>query len=174
MKRVVLGLGSNKSYKGNDPLQNLHLAYLELSKLILDLLPSSVYVTKAMYVTDQDDFYNMAVLGYVSDNKNPFNLLDDIHEIETTLGRNRSEEIRNGPRSMDIDIELFGNEQIDTAELIIPHPRISERAFVLVPTIEVLKKSTDVIIRDKYFSYLKKIDSSTVKRVMSVSEFLSL
>ncbi len=174
MKRVVLGLGSNKSFKGNNPLQTLHLAYLELSKLILDLVPSSVYITKAMYVTNQDDFYNMAVVGFVSDDKNPFELLDDIHEIEATLGRNRSKEIRNGPRSIDIDIELFGDEQIDTETLQIPHPRINERAFVLIPTIEVLKKTSDVIIRDKYSSYLKKLDSSTVKKMMTKSEFLSL
>jgi 2-amino-4-hydroxy-6-hydroxymethyldihydropteridine diphosphokinase len=174
MKRVVLGLGSNKTFNGISPLQNLHNAYLELSSLILDIIPSSVYITKAMYVEDQNDFFNMAVLGFVSDDKSPFELLNEIHIIEEKLGRNRSTEIRFGPRSIDIDIELFGDDKIETENLIVPHPRIKERAFVLVPTIEVLKNTADVIIREKYLSFLRQIDCNTVKKTISAHDFLSL
>jgi len=160
MKRVLLGLGSNKSYKDHSPLELLSFAREELSLILSDCRFSSVYKTPAMYVTDQEDFYNMTAIGYTSDSTDPFELLKQINQIEARYGRNRDEEIRFGPRSLDIDIELFGNETIKDPVLEIPHIRMEERAFVLIPALEILTDSADELIREKYLNCLAKLEKS--------------
>ncbi len=157
MKRVLLGLGSNQSYNNKSPLELLSLAGEELSCLMRDCVFSSVYRTPAMYVTDQEDFYNAAALGYVDDDVDAFDFLHKINEIEAKYGRDRAKEVRFGPRSLDIDIELFGDETIDAPELQIPHIRMEERAFVLIPSIEVLKYSADELVREKYIKCLEAV-----------------
>lgn len=132
----------------------LQKACFELKSLLTNPTFSSVYKTKAMYVEDQPDFYNMAVLGFVPDDYSPFELLKQINIIEAKYGRDRSKEIRFGQRSLDIDIELFGNQTLKDPILEIPHPRCHERAFVLIPSIEVLKYSADEYIRRQWENYL--------------------
>lgn len=158
MKRVLLGLGSNKSYNNKSPLELLACAGGELCSLMSGCAFSSVYKTPAMYVTDQEDFYNAAVLGYVADDADAFDFLHKINEIEAKYGRDRAKEVRFGPRSLDIDIELFGDEQIESPELEIPHVRMEERAFVLIPSIEVLTDSADELIREKYIKCLAAVE----------------
>lgn len=160
MKRVLLGLGSNKSYNGLAPIELLSLAGEELSRLMEDVHFSSVYKTKAMYVEDQEDFYNAAALGYVNDDADAFVFLHTINEIEAKYGRDRAKEVRFGPRTLDIDIELFGNEHINAPDLQIPHIRMEERAFVLIPSIEVLKYSADEIVREKYIKCLEAVEKT--------------
>ena len=162
MQRVLLGLGSNRSFEGKSPLELLDCACNALKEVLKDSQFSSVYKTRAMYVKDQEDFYNMAVTGFVSDELTAFKLLEKIHLIEAEFGRDRSKEIRFGPRSLDIDIELFGDSKIDTPELQIPHPRVKERAFVLVPAIEILNKSSDKAIRDEFTSALTLLDAAEI------------
>ena len=152
MRRVLLGLGSNKEFHGKRPLELLQCACHELACLLNSPRFSSVYKTRAMYVEDQDDFYNMTAVGFVPDDTTPESLLKTTQKIEAEFGRDRSKEIRFGPRSLDIDIELFGNSKIDTPDLQIPHPRVKERAFVLVPAIEILDQSSDKSIRDEFIS----------------------
>lgn len=135
----------------------LQRACFELKSLLENPSFSSVYRTKAMYVTDQNDFYNMAVVGFVHDELSPHELLKQINSIEAKYGRDRSKEIRFGPRSLDIDIELFGNKIINDKKLEIPHPRLKERAFVLIPALEILDKSADVLIREEWISYLNSL-----------------
>ena len=160
MKRVLLGLGSNKSFNNKSPLELLACAGEELSCLMQDCFFSSVYTTPAMYVTDQENFYNAAVSGYVADDTDPFDFLHKINEIEAKYGRDRAKEIRFGPRSLDIDIELFGEERINAPDLQIPHVRMEERAFVLIPSIEVLKDSADELIREKYIKCLSAVEKT--------------
>lgn len=138
MTPVALGLGSNKKFSDLCPEEILGGAIFELSKILHDIEISSVYRTKAMYVVDQEDFYNMALVGLLDDGICARALLEKIHEIETAFGRDREKEIRFGPRSLDIDIEFFGRQKILEPDLQIPHPRIKERAFVLTPLLEVL------------------------------------
>ena len=160
MKRVLLGLGSNKSFNGLAPLELLSYAGEELLRLMSDVHFSSVYKTKAMYVEDQEDFYNAAALGWVKDSEDAFDFLHKINEIEAKYGRDRSREVRFGPRSLDIDIELFGDERIETPELQVPHIRMEERAFVLIPSVEVLKYSADEIVREKYIKCLATVEKA--------------
>ncbi len=172
MKRVLLGLGSNRSFKGLAPIELLSLAGRELSRLMTDISFSSVYRTKAMYVEDQEDFYNAAVLGYVSDETDAFDFLHQINEIEAKYGRDRSKEVRFGPRPLDIDIELFGNEHIEAAELQIPHIRMEERAFVLIPSIEILTDSADELLREKYIKCLAAVkEAGGADGIIKLQEF---
>ena len=118
----------------------------------------------------------MAVTGFVDDSASPFELLDEIHRIEEQFGRNRSKEIRFGPRSLDIDIEEFGSLVLNVPDLILPHPRMNERAFVLIPVLEILKKSADCNKKEAIFSSLKKLpEQGVVQCSKTVQEkFLSL
>ena len=138
MTPVALGLGSNKKFSCLSPEEILGGAVFELSKILHNIEISSVYRTKAMYVVDQEDFYNMALVGLLDDGISARALLEKIHEIEAAFGRDREKEIRFGPRSLDIDIEFFGRQKILEPDLQIPHPRLKERAFVLAPLLEVL------------------------------------
>ena len=160
MKRVLLGLGSNKSYNNKSPLELLASAGQELCSLMSDVHISSVYQTPAMYVTDQEDFYNAAAIGYVPGDTDAFDFLHKINEIEAKYGRDRAKEVRFGPRSLDIDIELFGDETINAPDLQIPHVRMEERAFVLIPSVEVLKYSADEIVREKYINCLAALEKT--------------
>ena len=155
MKRVLLGLGSNKSFEGKNPLEILNFARTELEKVLSNVIFSSVYRTKAMYVEDQEDFYNMAAIGFVQDNVNAFDFLKTVNRIEAKYGRDRDKEIRFGPRSLDIDIELFGNEKINEPDLQIPHIRMEERAFVLIPALEIISDNDSE--KEKYTECLKKL-----------------
>lgn len=136
---VVLGLGSNRNFESHTSLEILSKAIERIGSFVDNLCVSSIYKTGAMYVLDQDDFYNMVCAGEFRGT--PRELLCKIHIIEAELGRNRANEIRNGPRSIDIDIEFFGKEFINEIDLIIPHEKLTERAFVLKPLLEILQKN---------------------------------
>jgi 2-amino-4-hydroxy-6-hydroxymethyldihydropteridine diphosphokinase len=94
---------------------------------------SSIYETDPVGYTEQSAFLNI-VLSVIT-KLNPHELLAECMKIETELGRKR--EIRWGPRTIDLDILLYNQENMDTKDLIIPHPRMSERAFVLIPLLEI-------------------------------------
>lgn len=164
--RVVLGLGANTAFGKIKPYETLKAACVEIAKIIEDLKFSSIYKTSPMYVTDQSDFFNMAVCGFVNVETTAHELLQQTQKIETQFGRDRTKEIRYGPRTLDIDIELFGDKKIDTHELVIPHPRLEERAFVLIPLLEILTDSADNIVREKYAACLKHVAESGVEKFL--------
>ena len=134
---AVLGLGTNKAFGSLSGQDLLAEACKALSLVLSGMKKSSVYRTKPMYVVDQPDFFNMVVAGEFEGSA--ADLLLKIHEIEAQFGRNRAKEIRFGQRTLDIDIELFGSQKISSDSLEIPHPRLLERDFVLVPLVELLK-----------------------------------
>ena len=150
MKKVILGLGSNRNYNGLTSLQILSKACTSLSEILSFITLSSVYISKPMYYENQDDFYNMALSGFLDDDILPEVLLEKIHLIEKEFGRNREKEIRNGPRSLDIDIEYIEGISLNTENLKIPHPKIKERAFVLVPVLEILDKTADEKLMEEF------------------------
>jgi len=177
MTEVVLGLGSNKSYGEKKPLELLAHACAALRKILHDCAYSSVYKTGALYVTEQQDFLNMVVAGTFDGT--PQQLLQKIHFIEGNLGRNRAAEVRNGPRPLDIDIELFGNERVNDANLVIPHEKLLERAFVLVPLVEILRNSADGRIRDcvastcgtRFESALEAVQDQRIEKILDSASF---
>lgn len=157
MKKVILGLGSNRNYNGLTSLQILSKACTSLSEILSFITLSSVYISKPMYYENQDDFYNMALSGFLDDAILPEVFLEKIHLIEKEFGRNREKEIRNGPRSLDIDIEYIEGLSLNTENLKIPHPKIKERAFVLVPVLEILDKTADEKLMEEFSSYLQNL-----------------
>src|SRR4051794_23796555 len=124
---VYLGLGSNL----DDPKAQLEAAIAALAKMPRTevLRKSRTYVSKPWGKLDQPDFLNMVV--EIRTGLAPHTLLRHAKRIEQEQGRIESE--RWGPRQLDIDILLFGERTIDTADLVVPHPRMWERAFVLRP-----------------------------------------
>lgn len=183
MTFAVLGLGSNRSFSGLAPLELLVQACVMLKNLFCsDFRVSSVYISRAMYVENQDDFHNMCVCGFTEFSAGE--LLLEIHKIESSLGRNRANEIRNGPRPLDIDIELFGNEKIDyknpddkMKDLQVPHPRLEERAFVLFPLVElleVLPENAEIQDKSVFKENLLKTGSQGIRKILNSADFDSL
>ena len=94
---------------------------------------SSIYETDPVGYVDQDAFLNIVV--ELETSLTPHELLKKCNEIEAELGRTR--EIHWGPRTVDLDILLYNEENMKTENLIIPHPRMTERGFVLIPLVEI-------------------------------------
>jgi len=127
-----LGLGSNQQ----NPVARLrealdHLGMLEATEVIAT---SSFYQTPPWGDTQQDDFIN--AVTQLETGLAPADLLSGVKAIEHRMGRVRSAR-RWGPRVIDIDLLLYGDEQLNLDALEVPHPRMHERAFVLVPLAEL-------------------------------------
>jgi 2-amino-4-hydroxy-6-hydroxymethyldihydropteridine diphosphokinase len=131
MTRAFIGLGSNVG----DRLQFLQRAVKRLvetiSVQVIDV--SSVYETAPVGPAAQAWFLNAVVA--VDTSLSPSTLLDQTQAIERALGREIT--YRWGPRTIDLDILLYGNTQVRTATLVIPHAELCQRAFVMIPLLEL-------------------------------------
>lgn len=165
MTEVLIGLGSNLSLKDFDSIHLLASACVLLQKFLKNLSPSSVYKTAPMYLENQNDFYNLVVGATF--NGSPEILLEKLHIVENILGRNRALERRNGERTLDLDIELFGKEKLNSSTLIIPHERMLERAFVLKPFLELLSENADVKRSGQFLNNKLTFDSKIVSQKLS-------
>ncbi|MGI6143422.1 MAG: 2-amino-4-hydroxy-6-hydroxymethyldihydropteridine diphosphokinase [bacterium] len=157
MKEVYLGLGSNLGDRKafiDRALAGLLRAGVTIKGV------SSLYETEPVGFMDQPSFYNAVVRGVTG--MGPRQLLKTVLAIEKELGRRR--EIRWGPRTIDIDILIYGQEVIREMDLEIPHPRLAERAFVLIPLLE-LAPSLSLPNGRKIADLVKTVDSSGVKRI---------
>nr|WP_314263310.1 2-amino-4-hydroxy-6-hydroxymethyldihydropteridine diphosphokinase [uncultured Moellerella sp.] len=132
IESAYIALGSNL----NNPLQQV-LAAIEAIKAIPEsrvVAVSSFYRTKPLGPQDQADFLNAAVLLQTA--LQPEILLDKTQQIELEHGRVRKAE-RWGPRTLDLDIMLFGDQVINTPRLTLPHYALKEREFMLYPLFEI-------------------------------------
>lgn len=129
--KAVLGIGTNIG----DRYKNIEDAYGSLSLVpgITILRKSSVYETKPWGYEDQPNFYNSVV--EIETSLSPNALLGVCLGVEGAMGRVR--QFKNGPRIIDIDVLVYEGAVSNTPELQLPHPRIGERAFVLVPLKEL-------------------------------------
>lgn len=128
-KLVYLSLGSNVG----DRLANLQTAIGRLGSLGKVVAVSSFYETEPVEVTAQPWFLNGVVA--LETGKMPRQLIAAILDLEQEMGRRRVQ--KKGPRTIDIDILLFGNSIIDLPGLTVPHPAMHERRFVLQPLAEI-------------------------------------
>ncbi|MCY3559253.1 MAG: 2-amino-4-hydroxy-6-hydroxymethyldihydropteridine diphosphokinase [Chloroflexi bacterium] len=122
---IFLGLGANLG----DRRATLRAAAQRIREVVTDVRVSSLYESEAWGVTDQPKFLNAVVRGLTD--LQPLELLEAMQSIETELGRVRN--ARWGPRAIDIDILLYGAESIDEPRLVVPHPYMTQRSFVLRP-----------------------------------------
>ncbi|MCP8953597.1 2-amino-4-hydroxy-6-hydroxymethyldihydropteridine diphosphokinase [Bacillus safensis] len=137
---AYIALGSNIGKKETylkEAVKKLH----EHPEVQVELI-SSIYETAPVGYENQDDFLNMAVK--ISTSLRPKELLSLTQKIEQELGRKR--EVRWGPRTADLDILLYNRENIETEQLVVPHPRMYERLFVLVPMSEICPEIGEVQI----------------------------
>ena len=113
-----------------------------------------------MYVTDQPPFLNLVVQAETS--LAPTDLLRRIEAIESKLGRQRV--VPKGPRTIDIDIVLFGDVVTDTPELTIPHPKMAERRFVLEPLMQLAPTLVHPVLGRTIAELLKGVSGQVVTR----------
>ncbi|HRF07164.1 MAG TPA: 2-amino-4-hydroxy-6-hydroxymethyldihydropteridine diphosphokinase [Xanthobacteraceae bacterium] len=157
MADVYIGLGSNLG----DRIAHLAAARDALAANVGSLLAqSSLYDTDPWGPVPQGNYLNQVVA--VSTDLPPRELLARLHEIERAEGRDRAHEVRYGPRSLDLDILLYADRVVDEDGLTIPHPRIAERAFVLVPLSEI---APDVLIGDiPAKTLVRRLDTAGIRR----------
>jgi 2-amino-4-hydroxy-6-hydroxymethyldihydropteridine diphosphokinase len=122
---------------------------------------SSDYVTPPWGVEDQPAFVNLCIA--VETELTPPALLARVQAVEHALGRERERERRWGPRPIDIDILAYDDVTLDGAELTLPHPRLFERAFVLVPLAEIAPER--VIAGRRVRDALAKVDTTGISRL---------
>jgi 2-amino-4-hydroxy-6-hydroxymethyldihydropteridine diphosphokinase len=132
---AYIGLGGNVPSAAGAPEVTLARAVERLGSLGRVVRRSRLYSTAPVGFADQPRFVNAAVA--LETELPARDLLDGLLAIERGFGRDRADAIPNGPRTLDLDILLYGTEMIDAAALQVPHPRLSERAFVLVPLNEI-------------------------------------
>ncbi|MEG9298850.1 2-amino-4-hydroxy-6-hydroxymethyldihydropteridine diphosphokinase [Mangrovibacillus sp. Mu-81] len=135
-------------------------AYLEKAINILHnhgkinvLKISSIYETEPVGFTEQGKFLNMVI--EVRTDLSPEILLQQCLQVEIDLGRKR--EFKWGPRIIDLDILLYDHENIESENLLIPHPRMQERAFVLIPLLELEPSLGHPVLRTPFIRFLDEI-----------------
>lgn len=141
MHSAYLSLGSNLESQWGKPKDNLRIALEKLKNFSQVEAQSSIYTTEPQNFRDQPWFMNQVIS--VQCEIEAIDLLHRLQQIEKELGRIR--EKRFGPRVIDLDILLFDNEEKNDAELILPHPRLKDRAFVLIPLCEI---APDIIVHN--------------------------
>ncbi len=131
MNTVYIALGSNQ----NNPVYHVEKGIREINHLTQTkvLKKSSLYTTKPIGPQNQPDFINAVIK--ISTNNEPIALLDILQEIEQQHNRKRIK--RWGPRTLDLDIIIFNELEINEDRLTIPHPEMIKRDFVLIPLLEI-------------------------------------
>lgn len=155
MTLIYLALGTNLG----DRLENLHQAVLALAPPVRVLRLSPLYQTAPWGYRDQPDFLNQAVEAETE--LEPQALLEHLKEIERRMGRQKT--IRYGPRSIDLDILFYGQQVIDLPGLVIPHPRLHERAFVLAPLADLAPAFVHPLLRQTVSQLLAAVNLSGVR-----------
>ncbi|HHW60539.1 MAG TPA: 2-amino-4-hydroxy-6-hydroxymethyldihydropteridine diphosphokinase [Syntrophomonadaceae bacterium] len=137
--KAYIALGSNVGEKEENLAQaQKHIAMIADTKITRT---SSIYQTVPWGKTDQDDFLNQVI--EIETEFSPLQLLSVLLNIEINMGRQRKEKW--GPRIIDLDILLYGEQTVDEPELKVPHPYLCERLFVLIPLLEI---NPDIVLPD--------------------------
>jgi 2-amino-4-hydroxy-6-hydroxymethyldihydropteridine diphosphokinase len=143
LRTAYIGMGANLASRIGPPDATLAAAVSHLESLGNIVARSSLYSTEPVGFADQPRFTN--AVAAVETDLAPQALLESLLDVERAFGRDHSEGIQNGPRTLDLDILLIGDVTIGEARLEIPHPRLAERAFVLVPLHEIAPQAIDPV-----------------------------
>ncbi len=160
---VFVGLGSNLE----QPVRQLQRALGELAAIpgTALLKTSSFYETAPVGILDQPMFINAVAM--LRSSLSPHEFLRHLLTIEAGHARVRKE--KNGPRTLDLDVLIFDDLQVDDAQLVTPHPRMHERAFVLVPLLEIAPQAK-IPGKGPAREWLARIGSGGVRRVTDNAE----
>ncbi|PWA12147.1 2-amino-4-hydroxy-6-hydroxymethyldihydropteridine diphosphokinase [Pueribacillus theae] len=142
MAIAYIGLGSNIGNRDEYLYKALKALGNDSAMLVRDV--SSIYETDPVGFTEQPAFLNM--VAEIETSLQPLELLASLQKIEDKLGRTR--EIKWGPRTIDLDILLYNQETVKSERLIIPHPRMKERGFVLIPLFELAPHLSSCLFND--------------------------
>jgi len=142
MYTAYIGMGANLPSHAGTPEATLAAAADRLESLGQVTKRSSLYSTEPVGFADQPRFVNAVV--ELETSLTPRELLEGLLAIEKEFGRDRTAAIANGPRTLDLDILLFGDVKISEPGLDIPHPRLAERKFVLIPLREIASDFRDI------------------------------
>jgi 2-amino-4-hydroxy-6-hydroxymethyldihydropteridine diphosphokinase len=141
MRTAYIGMGANLPSPAGQPTDTLVAAASRLASLGRVVCRSSLYSTAPVGLAEQPRFVNAAVA--LETDLTPRQLLRALMALEQEFGRDRSAALPNGPRTLDLDILLFSDLLLSEPDLEIPHPRLSERAFALVPLNEIASRAFD-------------------------------
>ena len=147
---ILLGLGSNLG----DRLANLQSGVALLAHALGVVECSSVYETEPWGHKGQPKFLNLVCRACAA--VSPDELLRLCQETERAVGRTRT--FKYGPRVLDVDVLAFGDSVIDTPNLVVPHPRLTERRFVLVPLAEVAPKWVHPVMGKTASELLREVE----------------
>jgi 2-amino-4-hydroxy-6-hydroxymethyldihydropteridine diphosphokinase len=153
---TYIALGSNLG----DRLANLKAAQAAMEPVIKLIDCSSVYETAPWGFLEQPYFLNQVIRAETG--LSAQNLLSHLKRIEKQLGREKT--FRYGPRIIDLDIIFYDSEVIDSPPLVIPHPRIPERGFVLVPLAELAPKLRHPVLNQTIQELLAKVGSGGIRK----------
>ena len=154
---IYLALGTNLG----DREANLQKAIESLTPKVRVIKKSSVYATPPWGYADQPEFLNQVIEADTT--LHPLPLLHLLKSIEAEMGR--EETFRNGPRLIDLDILFYGSEVVEGEVITIPHPRLQERAFVLVPLNEIAPDFYHPVLHEPIHSLLAKVDPEGVRKL---------
>jgi len=135
MRTAYIGMGANLASAVGPPANTLAAAAVRLAALGRVVRRSALYSTAPVGYAEQPRFTNAVIA--LETKLSPFELLGALLMTEQEFGRDRIHSFTNGPRTLDLDILLMGDLNLHEAQLDIPHPRLAERAFVLVPLNEI-------------------------------------
>ena len=142
MHTAYIGLGANLPSHAGQPDATLAAAFARLASLGRVVSRSSLYSTAPVGFAAQPRFVNAAVA--LETELTPRQLLSALLAIEQEFGRDRASGLANGPRTLDLDILLYGNLGLSEPDLEIPHPRLAQRAIVLIPLNEIAPYALDI------------------------------
>ncbi len=151
---VYLALGTNLG----DRLANLHAAIEAMSPEIKVIVESKVYETPPWGIENQPEFLNMAAKCETAFEPEP--LLKRLKQLEVQLGREQS--FRWGPRLIDIDILFYDDLLLESESLTIPHPRLHERAFVLMPLADIAPDFVHPVLKETIKELLTSVDMDNI------------
>ena len=151
MNQVYLGIGSNK----NHPYFRINTVLKQINRIKSTSIikKSSLYVTKPLGPQAQPDFINSVI--EIKTNLSPIELLNELQYLERLHNRKKTK--RWGPRSMDIDILIYNKLIMNTDKLVIPHPGLEYRDFVLMPLYEITNYGYKIPKYGKITSLIKNL-----------------
>ena len=156
MLPIYIGLGSNLGDRAGNLLLTIR-AMTDAGLFVTRL--SRIYETEAVETFPQPPFLNMVAELSVDSLTNPAHLMNRLLEVERSLGRTR--DIAKGPRTIDLDLLLYGTETCDTPTLTLPHARLHRRRFVLVPLAELAPQLVHPRLNQTMAELLEKLDDDS-------------